>query len=377
VEDVEVWLRGAGGEAHCFLISSAPVRDASGAWHGARGVGRDVTTLRVREEELARARAREDLSRAVVDAVLSERSFNDMLGAAARALALTTKSDRAWVLCAENDGAYDVGAAFGMIPHGARHFLPPALALPVMQAKKVVSFDVDGWLYLGVPTMLRGHINGGICIARAPGAVPYDDEVRALLELVARHTAVAIVQATQLRALVDQTQSDELTGLANRRAYQERYARWISTATGPAAFGAVLYIDLDDFKTVNDRAGHAAGDTLLRAFANLLHRDSRKRDLPIRLGGDEFAVFMEGMAPEHVAERAARLLRAASDIPLPEKAGGGNLRMSIGVATTRVSDKETADAVLDRADKALYTAKGKGKGRVAIAGKKPGEVSAC
>jgi len=380
IEDVEIWLRGAGGEAHCYLISAVPMRNPDGQWKGARGVGRDVTTLRLHEEELARARAREDLSRAVLDAMLSENNFNNMLGAAARALALTTKSDRSWVLCTEGDGAYDVGAAFGMIPYGARHFLPPDLARPVLDAKGPVGFSVDGWHYFGVATLLRGKVNGGICIARGPISEPFDEQdVRALLELVARHAAVAIAQATHMRALVDLTKSDELTGLANRRAYQERYARWAGSATGSAGFGAILYIDLDDFKKVNDLAGHAAGDALLRTFANLLHRDSRKRDLPIRLGGDEFAVFMEGIAPEHVQERAERLLRAAADIPLPEKAGGGNLRLSMGVATTRISDKEGPDAVLDRADKALYAAKREGKGRLAVAARspQPGEKSAC
>jgi PleD family two-component response regulator len=77
-------------------------------------------------------------------------------------------------------------------------------------------------------------------------------------------------------------------------------------------------------------------------------------------------------------ERAQRLLRAASDVPLPEKAGGGNLRLSMGLATTRATDKETADVVLDRADKALYVAKEKGKGRIVTAERKSsGEPSAC
>lgn len=309
VEDVEVCLRGAGGESHVFLISAVPMRDAAGAWLGARGVGRDITTLRMQEEALQRARAREELSRAIVDAVLSERTFNDMLGAAARALTLTTKSDRAWVLCAGDEDVYDVGGAFGMIPHGTRHFLPPELAKPILSAQGVVSFEAEDWSYIGAPTFLRGKNNGGICVARAPGAPPFDDETRVLISLVARHTAVAIAQAGQLRALVDLARSDELTGLANRRAYQERYERWAASATGPAGLSAILYIDLDNFKAINDKAGHAAGDAVLRAFGNLLARDSRKRDLPIRLGGDEFAVFMEGIAPEHVVERAERFAR--------------------------------------------------------------------
>lgn len=372
VEDVEVWLRGAGGESHVFLISAMPMRDASGAWQGARGVGRDITTLRLQEEALQRARAREEMSRAIVDAVLMERSFNDMLSAAARALALNTKSDRAWVLCAGGDGTYDVGAAFGMIPHGTRHFLPPDLAMPVLTAHGVVSFEAEGWHYVGAPTVLRGTINGGICVARAPDHAPFDDESRALIDLVARHTAVAIEQAGTLRALVDLAKSDELTGLANRRAYQERYERWLQTANGSNARAAVLYIDLDNFKAVNDKAGHGAGDVLLRTFASLLSRDSRRRDLPIRLGGDEFAVFMEGIAPEHVVERVERLLRAASDIPLPAQAGGGNLKLSVGVATVKAGDKEPADAVLKRADKALYAAKRGGKGRLVVAEPLPG-----
>jgi len=371
VEDAEIRLRGANGEPHVFLISAVPLRDASGAWQGARGVGRDITTLRMQEEELQRARAREELSRTIVDAVLSERTFNDMLSAAARALALTTRSDRSWVLCAGDEGGYDVGAAFGMIPHGTRHFLPPELAMPVLTGQGVVSFEGEGWHYIGAPTVLRDKVNGGICVARAPGGAPFDAEMRALVDLVARHTAVAIAQAGQLRALVDLARSDELTGLANRRAYQERYERWQTTAANPAARAAILYIDLDDFKSVNDKAGHGAGDTLLKTFANLLSRDSRKRDLAIRLGGDEFAVFMEGMGAENVVERVERLLRAASDIPLPAQLGGASLRMSIGVATVKAGDKESADAVLERADKALYAAKRGGKGRLVLADSLP------
>jgi diguanylate cyclase (GGDEF)-like protein/PAS domain S-box-containing protein len=367
VEDVEVRLHGAGGTSHIFLISAVPMRDSAGVWLGARGVGRDITTLRLQEEALSRARAREEVSRAIVDAMLSERSFNDMLSAAARALALTTKSDRAWVLCAGDEGRYDVGAAFGTLPHGTRHFLPPELALPVLTAQGLVAFEAAGWHYVGAPTVLRGAVNGGICVARAPGAAGFEEEIRALVGLVARHTAVAIAQAGQLRTLVDLALSDELTGLANRRAFQERYERWIKTATGPATCAAILFIDLDDFKAINDRAGHGAGDALLRTFANLLTRDSRKRDLAIRLGGDEFAVFMENIPPEHVAVRVERLLRAVSDVPLPVQTGGGNLKLSIGVATVKASDKETADAVLARADKALYAAKREGKGRICFA----------
>jgi len=343
-------------------------------------VGRDVTALRAREAELGRARQREDAVRAIVDAVLSEKSYADMLSAAARALALATKSERAWVLCQEAEGRYDVGAAFGMMPHGARHFLPPHLACPFLEAENIASLEDAGWSYLGAPTRQRGAVNGAIVIARHADSPPFTDETTALLELIARHTSVAIAQAEQLRRLLDITLSDELTGLANRRAFVDRFTSWKASARPPAIHAGLLYIDLDHFKTINDNAGHGAGDAILRTFASLLKRDSRRRDLAIRLGGDEFVVWMESMTPEFIVPRAERLLAAAADIPLPEEAGGGSLSLSIGYIQILATDATDAESVLKRADRALYAAKRAGKGRIATdpeQGTQPTEKAPC
>ena len=365
LDEVELWVRGASGDAHCVLISALPVYDAQGQWCGARGVGHDVTALRTREHELARARQREEAVRAIVDAMLGEKSHADMLSAAARALALATKAERAWVLCQEAEGRYDVGAAFGMMPYGTRHFLPPQIARPFLDASGLHELENAGWSYLGAPTLQRGVVNGAIAVARHPGSEPFNEETRALIELIARHTAVAIAQAEQLRKLMDMTMSDELTGLANRRAFIERFNAWRAQAKAPAIQGALLYLDLDDFKQINDRAGHGAGDVMLRTFASLLKRDSRRRDLAIRLGGDEFLVWMESIAPENVVPRAQRLLAAASDIPVPEEAGGGSLSLSIGYVQVLATEALDVEELLRRADSALYAAKRGGKGRIA------------
>lgn len=365
VDEVEVWVRGANGQPHCLLISAMPVHDGQGRWCGARGVGRDVTALRKRESELERARQREDAVRAIADAVLSETNYAQMLSAAARALALATKAERSWVLCRENDERYDVGAAFGMMPHGARHFLPPHLARPFLDAKELTAVEDGEWSYLGAPTLQRGVVSGAVAVARHADSPPFTDETRALVELIARHTAVAITQADQLRRLVDMTMSDELTGLANRRAFLDRFASWKASAKPPAVNAGLLYIDIDHFKTINDTAGHGAGDALLRMFASLLKRDSRRRDLAIRLAGDEFIVWMESIAPENIIPRAERLLAAAADIPLPQETGGGSLSLSIGYVQVAASDAIDALELLEKADRALYAAKRAGRGRIA------------
>lgn len=213
VEDVETWLKGADGQRYCFLISALPVHDAGGRWRGARGVGRDITALRMRERELERAHAREGVGRAVVDAMLSERNPHDMLLAAARALACATDSPYAWVLCRQPDGGYAVDAAYTHAGPEAHHELPQAVADALVVATAPLESTIAGYTYLGAATHLHNEVNGAICIAHSSEVFRFDEEARALVELVARHTAVAIGQALRQETLGARGS----TGPANRR----------------------------------------------------------------------------------------------------------------------------------------------------------------
>lgn len=368
VTDSQLWLTSAAGAPLCFVVSAVPIYDTQGRRRrGARGVCRDVTALRRQEDELARAQSREQLGRAIVDATLRETNFTDMLAAAARATGLATLSQRAWVLLHRPGQGYDVGAAFGMLPHGTRHFLPPEVALPMLGAPAVASFSDGEWAYLGAPTSMRGEPNGAICIARPVSGKPFDEETEALLQLVAKHAAIAIAQAGQLKTLTDLTRADEVTGLGNRRALGEAYETWRTASPLKDVGAALLYVDLDDFKLINDRAGHGAGDSLLQTFARLLQRDSRRRDLVARVGGDEFVIWMEGMKEDALHERAERLVRAAADVPLPHPLSSARLSVSVGAVHLRQKGAPALDAVLAEADSALYGAKQAGKGRAVIA----------
>ena len=155
---------------------------------------------------------------------------------------------------------------------------------------------------------------------------------------------------------------DPLTGLANRAAFDQRVAR-LFAALPRSLPAALVVLDLDRFKPINDLHGHAAGDAMLRAIAAVAGERVRPGDLLVRLGGDEFAVVLE-RCPTDVAERVAEDLRAAiSNLRLPWEGLLLDVGASAGVAL--LSD-QTADAAawLAAADRACYSAKAAGRGRV-------------
>ena len=152
---------------------------------------------------------------------------------------------------------------------------------------------------------------------------------------------------------------DPLTDLPNRAHLME----WLAAVErGPLA---LLFIDLDAFKAVNDRHGHAGGDRLLVAVARLLQSCARTGDLVARLGGDEFVVALPGVTKSHEAIAVARRVLAGFRTPGELAEAGGEIGASIGIA---LGDEEAPDGLLRRADEALYDAKRLGKGRYAVWG---------
>lgn len=170
---------------------------------------------------------------------------------------------------------------------------------------------------------------------------------------------------TELRGLAS---TDALTGLANRRQFMQRLEDEIERVRRQTTREAcVLMLDLDHFKRVNDQYGHAAGDSLLRHFANLLRQELRSTDTAGRMGGEEFALILPGSSPEAARAFAQRICDRLAGQPLLLGQQSVSATVSIGIAAIGREDL-SADTVLSRADRALYKAKDGGRNQVQVAG---------
>lgn len=178
------------------------------------------------------------------------------------------------------------------------------------------------------------------------------------LERVARRQAT---QATR------EANTDSLTGLQNRRAFLDNLQRFRERSVNENTHGVLMYIDLDDFKQVNDRAGHEAGDDLLRKVAAALSGAVRSRDVVARLGGDEFAIVVNDCGLERGIEIGRGIESAVRSVAVTASAGPIFVGVSIGLTAINPEDGYDIDALLRRADDASYAAKRAGGG-IRVAG---------
>lgn len=171
-------------------------------------------------------------------------------------------------------------------------------------------------------------------------------------------------QELQERRLRRLATVDQLTKLLNRSTVIQRLEERIGTGRDHAEPLALLYIDCDDFKGINDRLGHAAGDAVLRSFADRISHQIRHGDLAARLGGDEFLVVLDGIREASDALHVAEKLVAAAQEPIDWT--NQQLRLSISIGVAVHASGEDTELLLRRADHAMYAAKNAGRNRVAL-----------
>ncbi|UVD57133.1 GGDEF domain-containing protein [Rhizobium sp. Pop5] len=231
----------------------------------------------------------------------------------------------------------------------------PLLGLTALYTLTAISFVLcaavlisDGKLVLGkAPSNWAEDLSLAVCIAGMTGIGALSLALHQW-RLAARHRLEAI--------------TDPLTGLLNRRAlFDEHGTRPMGTTT------AVILFDIDHFKSVNDRFGHAAGDRVLKVFAGELAAHCRNGDTAARLGGEEFALVLKEIMPGRAELAAERIRRAFESREIHIDDEVLKCTVSVGVAPGR-SKSWDFDAMLSAADKALYAAKRAGRNRVELAG---------
>jgi diguanylate cyclase (GGDEF)-like protein len=218
-----------------------------------------------------------------------------------------------------------------------------------------------------VPTFYAGRLIGALLLWRSPTQPDWNPQEIALISALAGQLAVAIDQYSDYHRLLNASRTDALTGLFNRRAFDEELERRWHRLSRDRAPAVLFYLDLDNFKIVNDRRGHETGDEALRHVADILRRNTRGNDLVARLGGDEFAVWVEEISEADAVRRAKVFLAAAVSLNHYSGSKRKPLQMSIGIATYDPESKESIAALIKRADSAMYEIKMMGKGNYALA----------
>ena len=226
------------------------------------------------------------------------------------------------------------------------------------------------------PLIGESRLMGTIVVAnRMSDLSPFDSDDLKLFQTLASHTAVALENGqleqslSSLSQLKEELQHkayhDALTGLANRAFFAQSVAQRLESTDATGLVPVVLFLDLDDFKIVNDTLGHAAGDELLASVGDRIQAAMRTGDLAARIGGDEFAVLLWDTPEMPVARRVAERLIGAFRSGAAQGGAAANAHVSIGVAAG-YPGSGSADDLLRNADVAMYSAKARGKNRVAF-----------
>jgi diguanylate cyclase (GGDEF)-like protein len=346
--------------------------------------------LRAREQEVRRLAQLSGLEESLQMAQRAHGLESDI----SQLLASTSRlvdADSAWIVVLSREK--DMRLLAERSPRGEEHLRPVALSAadeivireavygdgPVAVSVDTCRRDIhaalaDRGVVHALMIALRGDrgVHSVLVVGRGPGREPFEDEEARLFQTFGTHAGLMLENESLEQSLNELTvlkeelrhraYHDTLTGLANRTLFYDRVSQALESR-GPGVRVAVLFLDLDDFKTVNDTLGHSAGDELLLAVAARLRHEIRPDDVAARLGGDEFAVLAE-VATEDEAVRIGQRLLDALEAPFTIDGQDVAVHSSVGIA---FDDRDCgAEELLRNADVAMYSAKRQGKRSLAV-----------
>jgi diguanylate cyclase (GGDEF)-like protein len=340
-----------------------------------------VATLNARMDELGRElagaleRAEEEGRRSRIFGELAGSiDLDEVLSRTLEAAGALEDADAALVMLPDAQGGKPLVATLGLsVEEAERHAItgPPdgRLARSITMSYTYPELEREakpgeGVIHAGLAVPLPGDSStlGYLTVFTRRNGHDYSDEDVRQLETLALRAGPAIENARRFREARQLADLDALTGLHNRRYFHETLARECARAHRYERKLALIVFDLDDFKEINDRIGHLAGDTVLAEAAERVRDVVRTADIACRVGGDEFAVILPESSLADADQLYRRIQNAISSRPLGQ---GGKLFLSAGVAELRAEDDPVA--FFQRADDALYRAKEAGKGRVVSA----------
>jgi len=354
--DVEVRLHARSGEYLWFRSRGQSVRNSEGRAVRMAGAITDVTDRRLAAAELFAEKERAQVTLAsIADGVITTDTEGGVQYLNPVAEALT-----GWVTASAH--GLPLQAIFRMIDETNRSPAPNPIETVLREGRNV---EVAATVLL-----LR---NDGSEIPIVQSAAPIRARSGEIIGVVLVLHDVSNERQYAAK-LSYQASHDSLTGLINRAEFELRLSLALKSAAQIGRHHAVMYLDLDQFKVVNDTCGHAAGDQLMRQVSTLLQGRLREGDTLARLGGDEFGVLLENCAPDNALRIADELRQTVTDFHFAWESRSFNIGVSVGLVNVEDELFTLAD-MMSAADSACYMAKEKGRNRVQVYHRGDSELS--
>jgi len=356
------WLRRPDGGFLCMAFAAAPLLDSEGRIIGARGLGQDLTEQDGYDAAIAAALRRGEVLDHILFLIRQEVLAPRMMQAALEGLRTALGLQGGAVVDMMADGLHpgilhQVGTSLPAVLHRAVELMEGGLQNPVQTAAP------DGRLMVVCPCQTRFGEQAALVMWRSDDHRAFDADDLVLTSSAAGVVRMILEHESIQREMARQARTDPLTSLINRRAFLDEMGRRLDRLDREGLPGTLMFIDLDNFKVLNDTKGHDAGDEALCLTAALLRATVRPADLVARLGGDEFALWLDG-ADEFTAAERAESLRTDGPRALAHLSEGSDvsLTMSIGIATRWPGRGEDVEALIQRADHVMYQVKRAGRG---------------
>jgi diguanylate cyclase (GGDEF)-like protein len=259
--------------------------------------------------------------------------------------------------------AHSSGVGSGLVAMAVknRHHMPSSVDF---QDAEAVVFDADNKLRkaksLLVLPLMRGEQTFGTVVIASAKPAQLTVPLRDMLRVISHQVGVSLQNARMYETMQERATTDGLTGLTNRRAFQERFEQIHALAERTGQKFSLILTDIDHFKSVNDTYGHAAGDAVLKRVAAVFAGRARKVDVVARYGGEEFVLVLPDTDGEGAEKFANRLREEVAAQSMTSEHGAFKVTISMGVAEFPVDSKDRQD-LLERADQALYWCKEHGR----------------
>ncbi|MEZ5667406.1 MAG: sensor domain-containing diguanylate cyclase [Alphaproteobacteria bacterium] len=356
----EVSVRDAAGGVQRFVLDAAPIETGGDGRRGVRGIARQLTDERApAAQETASGGAAASIRHAMQTEWQPAQMLARGLAAAIEAFGLDGCAVYGW-------RDIDRWTSLARAGEAPADDIADELLDGLREGRSRVRTAFEAERMIAAAVHSRGERVGALLL-RGGALAHWGETELAVLSAIEPCFATAIQQALEMQRLTRLSRTDGLTGLLNRRAFLLELTGALARASRHATSGALFYVDLDQFKQLNDRCGHEAGNVALAEVGAILAGAIRPYDLAARLGGDEFALWLEDISARDAGRSARRIAQTIAARTVSLDPGRVGLGASIGVAMFDPDRPESPDDLIERADRAMYRAKRGNAGSVVLA----------